>query len=82
MIGFRVPRWTRSGPGVHKMLLLSEILIQHHELESFADLEAAVQQRAGQGEMFFQIDVRPPFRDTPENWEARLENALTAGPGN
>jgi hypothetical protein len=28
-------------------------------------------------EMFFRIDVKPPFSDTPDNWEDRLEASFT-----
>jgi hypothetical protein len=27
--------------------------------------------------MFFRIDVKPPYPDTPENWEDRLEASFT-----
>lgn len=60
------------------MLWLSEILLQHHEIESFAELVALVHDAACRGERFFRMDVRPPFPDTPENWEDRLEAAFTA----
>lgn len=60
------------------MLCLSEILLQHHELESFDDLVAIVELKARGGELFFQMDVRPPFPDTPETWEDRLEAAFAA----
>ena len=50
------------------MLYLSEILIQEHELDSYAELCKAVEKHARDGEMHFQIDVKPPFEDTPENW--------------
>ncbi len=60
------------------MLTLSEILLQQHELSSFEELAELVKARAGAGEMFLQFDVRPPFEDTPEDWEARLEAAFTA----
>ncbi len=59
------------------MLYLSEILLQYHELGSFYELIPLVQERAHQGERFFRMDVRPPFPDTPENWEDRLEAAFT-----
>lgn len=59
------------------MLWLSEILLEQHELESFDDLVRAVKSAASQGEMFFRMDVKPPFRDTPANWEDRLESAFT-----
>ncbi|CAK0750873.1 conserved hypothetical protein [Gammaproteobacteria bacterium] len=59
------------------MLHLSEILLQHHELTSFDELIPIIQERARQGERFFRMDVRPPFPDTPENWEDRLEASFT-----
>jgi len=60
------------------MLCLSEILLQHHELQSFEDLVGVVEEKARGGELFFQMDVRPPFPDTPESWEDRLEAAFAA----
>ncbi len=60
------------------MLWLSEILLQHHELESFEQLVAHVRMRAGEGEMFFRMDIKPPYPDTPENWEDRLEAAFSS----
>ena len=59
------------------MLWLSELLIQNYDLESFADLKEAVKARAREGEMFFRMDVRPSFPDTPEDWEHRLEAAFS-----
>jgi hypothetical protein len=59
------------------MLWLSEILIQNHDLDSFASLTEIVKTRAREGEMFFRMDVRPPFPDTPEDWENRLEAAFS-----
>lgn len=61
------------------MLHLSEVLMQEHELSSFEELKNAIKHRAGQGEMFFRMDVKPPFSDTPENWEDQLESAFTSG---
>jgi hypothetical protein len=60
------------------MLCLSEILLQRHELQSFEDLVAVVEEKARSGELFFQMDVRPPFPDTPAGWEDRLEAAFAA----
>jgi hypothetical protein len=60
------------------MLWLSEILISHHELDSFEDLVRVVQEAAKGGEIFFRMDVKPPFQDTPEDWEDRLEGAFSA----
>ena len=35
-------------------------------------------ERAAAGELFFQMDVKPPFPDTPGDWEDRLEAAFTS----
>lgn len=60
------------------MLYLSEILIQHHELETFEQLaELVAELKKTTQERFFRMDVRPPFPDTPEEWEDRLEAAFT-----
>ena len=58
------------------MLYLSEILIEHYDLQNFEELVEMVRQKAKTGERFFRMDVRPPFPDTPENWEDRLESAF------
>ncbi len=60
------------------MLWLSEVLLQEHELKTFDELTEAVKRRAREGEMFFRMDVRPPFKDTPDNWEELLESAFTS----
>lgn len=57
------------------MLNLSEILIEHHEIDSFMQLLEVVRQGA-QTERFFRMDIKPPFPDTPEDWEDRLESAF------
>ncbi len=57
------------------MLNLSEVLIQNPQLQSFEELLeliAILKKR----ERFFRIDVKPPYPDTPENWEDRLEAAF------
>lgn len=59
------------------MLKLSDILVAHKEVENFEQLAQAVQDVARQGERFFRMDVKPPFPDTPENWEDRLEAAFS-----
>jgi hypothetical protein len=60
------------------MLNLSEVLMEkQHEMESFEDLLQAVHDLArSRNERFFRIDVKPPFTDTPDNWEDRLEAAF------
>lgn len=58
------------------MLQLSEVLLQNPQIESFEELVEVVRERA-KDEMFFRMDVKPPFPDTPENWEDRLEAVFT-----
>lgn len=60
------------------MLWLSELLMQNQQLESFAQLSELVRQRARAGERFFSPDVRPPFPDTPADWEERIEAVFTS----
>ncbi|HHC72696.1 MAG TPA: sulfur relay protein DsrC [Thiotrichales bacterium] len=60
------------------MLWLSEILLQNHDVESFEELIPLIQEAAARGEIFFRMDVRPPFPDTPEDWEDRLEAAFSS----
>ena len=64
------------------MLALSEILMQNHSMQSFEELKLELQKRARQGEIFFQMDVRPPFKDTPDDWEDILESVFTSARGN
>lgn len=59
------------------MLKLSDILISNKEIESFAELVPLVQEVARSGERFFRMDVKPPFADTPPDWEDRLEAAFS-----
>ncbi len=60
------------------MLWLSEILLQNPDAESFLDLKEIVSQRAASGERFFRMDIKPPFIDTPDNWEDQLEAIFTS----
>jgi hypothetical protein len=75
--------WTASGSEYRstvagsEMLKLSDILVAHKEIESFEELIPAVQAVARSGERFFRMDVKPPYPDTPENWEDRLEAAFS-----
>ena len=57
------------------MLNLSEILLANHDLQKFSDLIPLVQEGAKK-ERFFRMDVKPPFADTPDNWEDVLEGAF------
>jgi hypothetical protein len=59
------------------MLKLSDILVAHKEIESFEELMPLVKEVARGGERFFRMDVKPPYPDTPEDWEDRLEAAFS-----
>ncbi|WP_025770729.1 hypothetical protein [Thioalkalivibrio sp. HK1] len=61
------------------MLRISDILIEEFDLQSFEDLVQAVKKRSG-SERFLRIDIKPPFADTPENWEDLLESAFVSHP--
>ena len=57
------------------MLTLSELLIAHPELEGFDELREI---RATLPAMpVFCMDVRPPYTDTPDNWEDVLESTFS-----
>jgi hypothetical protein len=58
------------------MLYLSEVMMQNPDVQTFEELIEVVKERK-KTEMFFRIDVKPPFADTPVNWEDRLEAAFT-----
>lgn len=58
------------------MLHVSDLLLQHKEVTTFEELVNVVKQRA-RNELFFRIDLKPPFPDTPENWEIVLEAAFS-----
>jgi hypothetical protein len=58
------------------MLTLSELLIANPELGGFKDLVHAVR-RGAHDARFFRMDVRPPYGDTPDNWEDVLEGAFS-----
>lgn len=58
------------------MLHVSDLLLRHKEIETFAELLALVEENAGD-EMFFRMDLKPPYPDTPNNWEDQLEAAFS-----
>ena len=60
------------------MLWLSEVMLQNPGMESFEDLKDEVARRAAAGERFFRMDIKPPYSDTPADWEDRLEATFTA----
>jgi len=60
------------------MLKLSDLLIGNPDLESFSELVDLIRDTAASGERFFRMDVKPPYSDTPTDWEDRLEAAFSS----
>ena len=60
------------------MLYLSSILIDEKDIETFDELFDVIKVRAKDGEIFIKIDLKPPFPDTPENWEDKIESAFSS----
>jgi hypothetical protein len=61
------------------MARLSDLIIGHPEVDTFAALELLVAHAGESGEMFLEFDVKPDFRDTPKKWEWKLETVFTRG---
>lgn len=61
------------------MARLSDLIIQHPEVDSFAKLEQLVAHAGESGQMFLEFDIKPDYRDTPRKWEWRLEAVFTRG---
>ncbi len=59
------------------MIYLSDILTQEHSLESFEDLLEVARQKARDGEIHLDVDIKPPFEDTPRDWQNQVEMAFT-----
>lgn len=47
-------------------------------MSHFEELLDYVRAQARKGEIFIEFDVRPPFPDTPDDWEQQLEVAFTS----
>ncbi len=60
------------------MLWLSEIMLEHHQMNTFEELKKQVRESAKLGERFFRMDVKPSYLDTPNNWEGQLEAVFTS----
>ena len=59
------------------MLYLSSLLIEYKNVESFDQLIDVVNEKAKQGQIFIKIDLKPPYPDTPEDWEDKIESAFS-----
>lgn len=60
-------------------VMISEIIIQHPEINSFQELLEAVRNITSNDMLFLSFDVKPDYRDTPRDWEWQLEGAFTGG---
>lgn len=58
------------------MIYLSELLIQHPELDSFEDLLGVIRASAA-NEIHLKIDIKPNYPDTPADWEDKVEGAFS-----
>jgi hypothetical protein len=55
---------------------LSDIIIQNPQINSFNELLEAVRGIASDDVLFLNFDVKPDYRDTPRDWQWRLETAF------
>jgi hypothetical protein len=60
------------------MLYLSQILISNQDVQNFDELKELIKEFARQGEMFLRFDVKPPYPDTPADWEDQLEATFSS----
>jgi hypothetical protein len=60
-------------------VMISDIIIQHPEINSFQELLEAVRNITSNDMLFLSFDVKPDYRDTPRDWEWQLEGAFTGG---
>lgn len=56
---------------------LSDIIIQNPQINSFDELLEAVRAIRSEDMLFLNFDVKPDYRDTPRNWQWRLEAAFS-----
>ncbi len=61
------------------MAKLSELIIQHPEVDNFPALEILVAHASESGLMHLEFDVKPDYRDTPKKWEWKLEAIFSRG---
>ena len=48
------------------------------DIETFDELLDVIRLRAKNGEIFIRLDLKPPFPDTPENWEDKVESVFSS----
>ncbi len=60
---------------------ISDIIIQHPEINSFTELMDALRGITSEQMLFLDFDVKPDYRDTPRDWQWQLEGAFASGGG-
>ncbi len=60
-------------------VMISDIIIQHPDINSFSQLLEAVRGITSNEMLFLQFDVKPDYRDTPKDWQWQLEGAFVGG---
>jgi len=60
-------------------VMISDIIIQHPDINSFSQLLDAVRGITSDEMLFLQFDVKPDYRDTPKDWQWQLEGAFVGG---
>lgn len=58
------------------MIAISQVILEHPEIDSFHELVKTVGQMGADGQVLLTFDLKPDFRDTPRDWEQRLEYAF------
>lgn len=58
---------------------LSDIIIQNPQVNSFDKLLDAVRNMTSDNMLYLNFDVKPDYRDTPRNWQWKIEAAFGAG---
>jgi hypothetical protein len=61
------------------MASVSQLVITHPEINSFAELKKLVVELAKSGEIFLEFDIKPDYPDTPRAWAYQLEALFYRG---
>jgi len=59
------------------MLYLSTVIIEEKDIETFDELLKVVKEKAKNGEIFIRLDLKPPYPDTPKDWEEKIESVFS-----
>lgn len=58
------------------MLLLSQVILEHPEVDDFQELLKVVGKYGAAGQVLLSFDLKPDYRNTPRDWQDRLEHAF------